>query len=201
MSRLAAVHGPLMSIVGAVTHRSVLAVIVAAGLVPASPVRATPKTDGTYGSPSLVGLLGLYERTWDSTFLDPGPASDGRGFVVFGETYVQRQDTTGPYSGPLGLQVEGDVIVMASTHADLVPLPDTWVAVLRILYVWNGADWQVCQQDADWDYDTSGTLTRTDHYGSGPCGAGYYGVISYLFGWDGTVWRGGGLWSGYLYSS
>ncbi|MEU9448012.1 hypothetical protein [Streptomyces sp. NPDC048277] len=84
-------------------------------------------------------------------------------------------------------------------------------AVQAVVYKWNGSAWAVCRS-SDWKYGPTG---RTGGQFPGPygpeqvfnwggaaaCGPGYYGTRASAWVWDGSRWRGGGVWSGYEYVS
>lgn len=79
-------------------------------------------------------------------------------------------------------------------------------AVRLDVFKWNGSSWFVCRS-TDWKYgptgisggDTGGPYGPSqvfDYGGSAACGAGFYGTRAYAYVLDGTVWRGGAVWSG-----
>lgn len=78
-----------------------------------------------------------------------------------------------------------------------------YAAVRLDVYRWDGAAWTVCRS-TNWTYATTTAElgvpvgpTQTFDYGGAVCGSGYYGTMAYSFVLDGTVWRGGTVWSGY----
>lgn len=80
---------------------------------------------------------------------------------------------------------------------------DVWapgsIAVRYDLYKWTGSTWAVCTY-TNWAFNSTWTwdVTSQTNYGTNyPCGAGYYGTMSYSFIWDGAAWRGGSRWSNY----
>ena len=150
----------------------------------------------------VSGTLGLYQRdAADGSFPTSG---------LFPTTSVSMYTSCAYYDG--------------EPYADAHVVPAGWLAIYRILYVWNGSNWATCTSDSDWVYNanagqlnqlfspgTAGTTANgqkgpvaaypqpaTGAYG--PCGPGYYGLVAYTYGWTGSEWLGGGMWSGYIYT-
>ena len=82
-------------------------------------------------------------------------------------------------------------------------LPYGWAAVRLDVYKWNGTDWAVCR-GTNWKLGATGTNQwgpwgpgdLLTYGGSSSCGPGWYGTMAIAYVWDGSAWRGGGLWSG-----
>ncbi|MBS0298345.1 MAG: hypothetical protein JSR32_00185 [Proteobacteria bacterium] len=86
-------------------------------------------------------------------------------------------------------------------------LPNGWAASRLDVYKYAGNTWVVCRR-TDWQYGgtgrTGGELggptgpsSLLNYGGSYSCGTGWYGTMGYAYVWDGSQWRGGGVWSGY----
>ncbi|MFD4597901.1 hypothetical protein ACFWPQ_07650 [Streptomyces sp. NPDC058464] len=82
--------------------------------------------------------------------------------------------------------------------------PDGWAATRAVVFKWNGSGWDVCRSSA-WKYGATG-VNRWGPWGPeqvfdwggwASCGAGFYGTQAAAFVWDGSAWRGGGVWSGF----
>lgn len=89
--------------------------------------------------------------------------------------------------------------------------PDGWAAARAVVYRWNGSAWAVCRA-SDWKYGATGQAGGEFPGPWGPeqafnwggwqaCGPGYYGTLASAYVWDGSAWRGGGVWSGYEFAS
>ncbi|MGW2950393.1 hypothetical protein [Streptomyces eurythermus] len=89
--------------------------------------------------------------------------------------------------------------------------PDGWAATRATVYHWNGSAWTVCRT-SDWKFGATGQTGGEfpgpwgpelvfDWGGWQSCGQGYYGTLAAAYVWDGSAWRGGGVWSGYEYAS
>ena len=86
-------------------------------------------------------------------------------------------------------------------------LPDGWAATRLDVYKWTGSAWAICR-GSNWQYGATGVnqwgpwgpAQVFDYGGSASCGPGYYGTMAYAYAWDGSAWRGGGLWSGYEFA-
>jgi len=96
-----------------------------------------------------------------------------------------------------------------ASGADLYPrnpktqrfyLPPGYMANATLLYHWSGSSWSLCG-NSGWMYNpgTQFVHAPTIRWGVNPCGGGYYGTVSYGYHWNGG-WKGGALWSGYLFS-
>jgi hypothetical protein len=83
-------------------------------------------------------------------------------------------------------------------------LPYGWAAVRLDVYKWTGSAWALCR-GTNWKYGATGTNEFGPwgpgdvfvYGGSSSCGPGYYGTLAFAYVWDGSAWRGGGLWSGF----
>ena len=142
---------------------------------------------------------------------------------AFAWTWAQKVTV---YNGP-GLCVQGDAgidhikpnsfsgnLAYGTTYAftegcgTTLALPDGRAAVKLGVYKWNGSAWALCKE-TDWKFGATGIGGSGDiRYPSGPslifdyggassCGQGYYGTQVSSYVWDGLVWRGGSVWSGY----
>jgi hypothetical protein len=88
-------------------------------------------------------------------------------------------------------------------------LPDGWAAVRLDLFKWNGSEWLLCR-GTNFKYGATGVnqwgpwgpqevFAYGFGGGNGPppaCGTGWYGTVAYSWAWDGSQWRGGGVYSG-----
>lgn len=87
-------------------------------------------------------------------------------------------------------------------------LPDGWAAVRLDLFKWTGSEWLLCR-GTNFTFGATGVNqwgpwgpSQVFSYGSGGsgpppvCGTGWYGTVAYAFVWDGSAWRGGGVYSG-----
>ena len=83
-------------------------------------------------------------------------------------------------------------------------LPDGGQPSELDVYKWNGSSWALCR-GTNWTFGATGTNQWGpwgpeqvfDYGGSSSCGPGWYGTQAAAFVWDGSAWRGGGLWSGH----
>ncbi|QOJ22597.1 MAG: hypothetical protein HRU78_02180 [Gammaproteobacteria bacterium] len=88
-------------------------------------------------------------------------------------------------------------------------LPNGWAASRLDVYKYAGSTWVVCRR-TDWQYGgtssgkwigdiftgPTGPSSLIDYGGSYSCGTGWYATMAYAYVWDGSQWRGGGVWSG-----
>jgi hypothetical protein len=147
----------------------------------------------------------------------PAHAASGSGVVVVynGPGLCVQGDATIDYLGSAvfsGNQASAYTYARSEGCGASLDKPDGEAAVRLDVYKWNGSDWYVCQS-TDWTFGSTGTSRAGDilitfgpsqifdYGGSSRCGPGYYGTIgySYVWDWNGTVWRGGSVWSGHQY--
>lgn len=89
-------------------------------------------------------------------------------------------------------------------------LPYGSAAARLDVYKWTGSVWAICR-GTNWQYGATvanlitgdldlgpqGPRQIFDYGGSSSCGPGYYGTLAFAYAWDGSAWRGGGVWSGF----
>ena len=83
-------------------------------------------------------------------------------------------------------------------------LPAGWAAARLDVYKWTGSTWAVCR-GSNWQFGPTGNdqFGPTgpgqvfDYGGPASCGPGFYGTLAFAYVWDGSAWRGGGVWSGF----
>ena len=155
-----------------------------------------------------------------------GPASGGvYPYCVNDSVGLQQHDSASGVFPAAGLYPITAVSINSSCTANsrggysgtAKVVPAGWLAIYRILYVWNGSNWATCTSDSDWVYNATQNVTLrllspgtqdgpvaayplTATGGFGPCGPGYYGLIAYTYAWTGTQWLGGSIWSDDLYT-
>jgi|SRR5271165_1307822 len=85
-------------------------------------------------------------------------------------------------------------------------LPAGWAAARLDVYKWTGTQWAVCS-GTNWQFGPTGISggdvggpfgpSQIFNYGgSSSCGSGWYGTLASAYVWDGSAWRGNGVWSG-----
>ena len=85
-------------------------------------------------------------------------------------------------------------------------LPAGWAAARLDVYKWTGTQWAVCS-GTNWQFGPTGISggdvggpfgpAQVFNYGgSSSCGSGWYGTLASAYVWDGSAWRGSGIWSG-----
>jgi len=80
-------------------------------------------------------------------------------------------------------------------------VPAGWLYIYTMLDKWDGSSWTFCKEaGSTQDGNTFITGTPLAFLGQTPCGSGYYNLAAAVYAYDGTTWRGGWLWSGYLYA-
>jgi hypothetical protein len=150
----------------------------------------------------LFVVAAPYHSALGWTFVSKVTLYDGPGLCVQGESGIDhlRPDA---FSG--NLAYAGTYALSQGCGAGLT-LPDGWAAVRLDVYRWTGSDWALCR-GTNWRYGGTGIDPHFgypvgpgevfDYGGFSSCGQGYYGTLAFAFVWDGSAWRGGGLWSGY----
>ncbi|SDH57612.1 hypothetical protein SAMN05421505_11869 [Sinosporangium album] len=125
----------------------------------------------------------------------------GAGLCVRGDAGVDHF-RPGSFSGNLAY---ANAYALSGGCGGGVTKPDGSAAVRLEVYRWNGSAWAVCRSTG-WTYGPTGVSggepygpSQVFDYGGAACGAGFYGTMAYPYVWDGSAWRGGGVWSGYEY--
>jgi hypothetical protein len=86
-------------------------------------------------------------------------------------------------------------------------LPNGWAATRLDVYKWTGTEWAICR-GTNWQFGPTGISNGDIFFLTGPsqilnyggsaaCGSGSYGTQAFSYAWDGSAWRGGGVWSGF----
>lgn len=77
--------------------------------------------------------------------------------------------------------------------------PAGWLEVRMDLWRSDGSAWTVCESSG-WSVSDQATFmwSASTSGGTGPCGAGWYGLVAQAGRWDGGAWEGasGSSWSG-----
>jgi hypothetical protein len=148
----------------------------------------------------LFVVAAAYHSALAWTWVYKGVLYDGPGLCVQADSGIDHQ-RQGQFSGNLAY---------ATTYARSqgcgagLYLPYGWAAVRLDVYKWTGSDWALCR-GTNWKCGATGTdqwgpwgpSEVIDYGGSSSCGPGWYGTLAYAYVWDGSAWRGGGLWSGH----
>ena len=128
---------------------------------------------------------------------------DGPGLCVQGDAGI---DHLVPNSFSGNLAYDGTYALSQGCGAGL-SLPNGWAAARLDVFKWTGTEWALCK-GTNWQFGPTGiangdlfTLTGPsqifNYGGSAACGSGFYGTLAHAFAWDGSVWRGGSVWSGF----
>lgn len=161
---------------------------------------AKPILYGTCGL-ALVASLASPAHAW--TWARNVTVYNGAGLCVQGSAGIDHR-RPGTLSGNLAY---ADAYALTQGCGTGLAKEARYAAVRLDVHKWNGSAWTVCRR-TEWKYGATGQRGGEfpgpfgpsqvfDYGGSASCGAGYYGTMAYPYIWDGSAWRGRGVWSGH----
>lgn len=153
----------------------------------------------------ILGLLlltstgsGAFAWTWN----ERATVYDGPGLCVQGSAGIDHQQPN-VFSGNLAY---ADTYALSQGCGVGLTLPASRAATRLDVWKFNGTEWAVCS-GTNWLFGATGISggdvggpfgpSQIFNYGgSRSCGPGWYGTVASAFVWDGSAWRGNGVWSG-----
>lgn len=164
------------------------------------------------GVPVLAALVAVFLLALPARADDKADYQEmvysGPGLCVHGESELVRHDTAVPGVWNVGFYPIAVMGIFSSCTGapstyNYTNWPAGWLALREQLLVWSGSGWGICDDSGYYYNNTPAAYIyyqSNNGYGPHPCGVGFYGLFTSFFAWDGSTWRGGSVWSGYLYS-